>query len=236
MKPKLTHHIQESLKKSYGAIASEFDQTRKVPWQEFNHFLAYTKHGGNAIDLGCGTGRLYEFLKQKKVNYWGVDHNEPLLEQAKKNYPEAHFELTDISDPHLPEEEFDNAYCIAAFHHIPGKDLRKKTVDHFYDLLKPDGVLVLTVWNLFQWKYAKVFLKAIFSFFLHFGFKYAWNDLWIKWGSYPLKRYYHAFTPKEFLSYFQDERWGIEDFYFTRKGKKVSFWRSFNFILIVRKK
>ncbi|MBU0577473.1 methyltransferase domain-containing protein [Patescibacteria group bacterium] len=235
MRKKLINQIKEKVKTSYSAIAHEFDATRKAPWQEFNHFLAYTKHGGNTLDLGCGNGRLYEFLKQKKVNYLGVDHNSHLLEKAKENFPEARFQLEDMMDANLPEGAFDNIFCIAAFHHVPDKKMRKKVANDIYRTLKTDGILILTVWNLFQFKYLKAILRAIGSCVLHLGLKTAWNDLWIKWGNYPMKRYYHAFLPKELLSYFASDKWKIEEFYFTRKGNRVSFLRSFNLVLIARK-
>jgi SAM-dependent methyltransferase len=198
--------------------------------------LAYTKHGGTVLDLGCGNGRLYEFLKPKKVRYLGIDHNSHLLDKARKSYPEARFQLADMTDMDLPEGGFDNVFCIAAFHHIPGKTMRKKVAKSIHRSLKPDGILILTVWNLFQFKYFKALLKAVLICILHLGLKTAWNDLWVKWGDYTIKRYYHAFLPKELLKYFPSKNWEIEEFYFTRKGSRVSFLRSFNLVLIARKK
>jgi len=175
-------------------------------------------------------------LKQKEVQYLGIDHNSHLLDKARENYPEARFQLDDMTDINLPEAAFDNVFCIASFHHIPGRKMRKKVVQSIYHSLKPDGVLILTVWNLFQFKYLKALLKAILVCILHFGLKTAWNDLMIKWGNFPVKRYYHAFLPKELLKYFPSKNWEIEEFYFTRKGNRVSFLRSFNLVLIARKK
>jgi len=96
--------------------------------------------------------------------------------------------------------------------------------------------LILTVWNLFQWKYVGALLRAVASWALHLGFGHAWNDVWIKWGNYPIKRYYHAFLPSELRPYFENDRWEIEEFYFTRKGHRVGFWRAYNLVMIVRKK
>ncbi|MBN1258712.1 class I SAM-dependent methyltransferase [Candidatus Peregrinibacteria bacterium] len=236
MRQKVLEHIRRQVLASYAAIAAEFDVTRQNPWEEFRHFEAFVRHGGRVLDLGCGNGRLYEMAKPKEVDYLGVDHNSRLLEKARARFPDARFELADMMDLRLPEEAFDNVFCIAAFHHVPSKELRQKVVDDIYNALKPDGIFILTAWNLFQPKYLKPLVKAVLSFVLHFGFKYAWNDVWIKWGGYPIPRYYHAFLPAELLSYFSDKRWEFEDFYFTKKGNRVSFWRSFNLVLIVRKK
>lgn len=235
MRKKVINQIQGKVKSSYSAIASEFDQTRKVPWREFNHFLKYIKHGGSVLDLGCGNGRLSEFLQQKEVKYLGFDNNSELLEKAKVNYPTSKFQLYDMLDANLPNNTFDNILCIAAFHHIPSKKMRKKVADSIHKSLKKDGILILTTWNLFQLKYIKEIITSIFSSLMHIGLKASWNDLWIKWGKYPIKRYYHNFMPNELLSYFPKNKWKIEDFYFTKRGDRVSFLRSFNILLIVRK-
>jgi len=221
---------------SYSQFASEFDKTRQRQWPEFEHFLAYTRKGSTVLDLGCGNGRLYEFLQPKQLNYLGVDHNSHLLDIARKNFPEAKFQLDDMMDLKLEEGAFDNVFCVAAFHHVPTKKMRKKVLADIHKSLKDDGVLILTTWNLIQFKYLKQLLRSILRSILTLGFKGAWNDLFIKWGNYPIKRYYHAFLPKELLALFSEKDWEIEEFYFTKKGKRVSFLRSFNLILIARKK
>lgn len=237
MKRRYIHLIQEQLKASYSAIADEFDATRQKPWEEFHHFLGYVRHGSQVLDLGCGNGRLYGALAGRGVDYLGVDHNSQLLEKAQAAYPEARFALADMMDLHfLPEEAFDTVFCVAAFHHIPGRSARREVLEQIHRALKPDGVLIFTVWNLFQWKYVGALLKSIVSWALHLGLKYAWNDLWIQWGNYPIKRYYHAFLPSELRRYFENGSWEIEEFYFTRKGARVGFWRSFNLVVIARKK
>ncbi len=236
VKKKFVKNIAEQVKASYSQFAGEFDQTRQRQWPEFDHFMAYTRKHAKVLDLGCGSGRFYDFLQPKEVSYLGVDHNSHLLDLARKNFPEGNFQLDDIMDINLEEEAFDNVFCIAAFHHIPTKKMRQKVLADIHHALKPDGIFILTVWNLFQFKYIGQLLKAALRTVISLGFKGAWNDLWIKWGNYPLKRYYHAFLPSEFIRLFDENSWKIEELYFTRKGKRVRWFRSFNFVLIARKK
>ncbi len=235
MRKKTADQIRQGVVESYGAIAGEFDQTRVRPWPEFESFSRYIRSGDKVLDLGCGNGRLFEVLKAKSVDYLGVDNNSALIEKAKRRFPEAEFQLCDMVDLELPDRCFDVVFSVAAFHHIPGKALRAKSVRQIHRVLKDRGVLVLTVWNLFQWRYAKAWAQSLLSFLLHLGFQCAWNDLWIAWGNFPLKRYYHAFLPNELLRHFPKTEWTIEDFYFTRKGSRVKFWQSFNLCLVVRK-
>ncbi|MFH0838336.1 MAG: methyltransferase domain-containing protein [Patescibacteria group bacterium] len=236
MKKSYISDITNKVKASYSQFAGEFDQTRRQQWPEFDHFLVYTKKHAKVLDLGCGNGRLYDFLRPKEVTYLGIDHNSHLLELARRNFPEARFRLDDLMDLQLEEEAFDNVFCVAAFHHVPSKKMRQKVLADIHKSLKPDGILILTVWNLFQFRYFSALIKAILRAVLTLGLKGAWNDLWIRWGNYPLKRYYHAFRPTELMALFSQKLWEIEEFYFTRKGKRVRWFRSFNFVLIARKK
>ena len=236
MKNARVRKITESVNASYSQFAEQFDQTRKQPWPEFHHFLAYTKKRAKVLDLGCGSGRLYEFLRPKQVSYLGVDHNAHLLGLARKKFPEARFQPGDLTALALEEEAFDNIFCIAAFHHVPSKKMRRKVLKDMHRALKPGGLLILTTWNLFQWKYAVEILKATLRSLVTLGRKGAWNDLWIGWGNHPLKRYYHSFLPGELKALWQQSAWTIEEYYFTRKGKRVRWFRSYNFVLILRKK
>ena len=236
MRKKHSNIIRDLVTKAYNSIAGEFDQTRKVQWLEFHEFLEYVENDVKILDLGCGNGRVYELLKEKKIDYLGIDNSSGLIEKARANHSNANFEFADMVDLDLPDNSFDIIFSIASFHHIPGKKLRIQAIKEMHRVLKSDGILILTVWNLFQWKYLKCLIKSILSSIIHIGLKYAWNDLWIKWGKHPIKRYYHAFLPSELIRYFDNRRWKIEKFYFTHKGSKVKFWQSFNLCLIARKK
>jgi ubiquinone/menaquinone biosynthesis C-methylase UbiE len=235
MRKKHVDKIRQQVKETYSSIAGEFDQTRKNLWLEFEHFLDYVKSDSKVLDLGCGNGRLYSLLKEKKVDYLGVDNNEALLKKARENFPDAEFKIGDMVSLDLPDESFDVVFSIAAFHHIPGKKLRHQVTKEMHRVLKPDGILILTVWNLFQWKYFWDFLRAILLSIFHLGLKYSWNDLWIRWGSHHAKRYYHAFLPRELKKYFRRD-FKIEEFYFVKRGSRVKFWKSYNICLIFRKK
>jgi ubiquinone/menaquinone biosynthesis C-methylase UbiE len=236
MRKKFSDKIRHMVKETYNAIASEFDKTRKAQWLEFQYFLEYVENHVKVLDLGCGNGRIYELLKSKKIDYLGIDNNSSLLEKARENFPDARFQLGDMVDLDLPDKSFDAVFSIASFHHVPGRKLRRQTVNEMHRVLKSDGILILTVWNLFQWKYFIDLIKATASFIIHLGLKYSWNDIWIKWGHHPAKRYYHAFLPNELLSYFKKTKWKIKEFYFVRKGTRVKFWKSYNICLITQKK
>lgn len=55
--------------------------------------------GKTILDIGCGLASYYEFLRARglKVNYIGYDIVEPFIKVNRERFPEAHFELRDIS-------------------------------------------------------------------------------------------------------------------------------------------
>lgn len=55
--------------------------------------------GKTVLDIGCGLASFYEFLRARgtSVNYIGYDIVEPFIEVDRQRFPEAHFELRDIS-------------------------------------------------------------------------------------------------------------------------------------------
>ncbi len=70
----------------------------------------------SVLDLGCGRGDFYGFLKSKgiRVTYTGIDLNENFIEEARRAHPEASFMVRDIEEEAL-EGEFDIALAIGVF-------------------------------------------------------------------------------------------------------------------------
>ena len=47
--------------------------------------------GKSVLDVGCGLGDLYNYLKDRNVGYTGCDIVPEMVEAARKKYPEAKF-------------------------------------------------------------------------------------------------------------------------------------------------
>lgn len=196
MNRKTAKKILQKVKKDYNKIASEFDQTRKRDWEEFEKLLPYLKDNQKMVDLGCGNGRFFRFLKKhKKIKYTGIDISENLLKEAKKAFPKAKFISGDLLDIPI-KEKVDTVVSIASLHHIPSKKLRQKAVKEMGGILKKDGILMIMVWNLFQPKYKKYIWKARIKSLLSLG-KYDMRDTFIPWGKTGVDRYYYAFESEE---------------------------------------
>jgi SAM-dependent methyltransferase len=113
---------------------------------------------GRLIDLGCGTGRL--LLPFAARGYWvlGVDLSEVMLKVAGAKAAAAGVEvhllranLVELNG--LADQTFDYAACLfSTLGMVTGLMQRQQVVAHVYRLLRPGGLFVLHVHNLwFNW-------------------------------------------------------------------------------------
>lgn len=195
MKEKVAQKLLKKVIKDYSHISEDFDQTRQHQWKEFEAFLPYLKENSSVVDIGCGNGRFYKFLKEKlKTHYTGIDNNPELIKIAKKTFKEANFIQGDLLKIPLKTASIDTALEIASLHHIPTKKLRLEAIKELYRILKNNGIAIITVWNLFQPKYKKYVWKARLKSL--FG-KYEARDTFIPWSKTGINRYYYAFKAQE---------------------------------------
>jgi len=237
MKQEVVNRIIQENRRGYNQIAEKFSNTRKYPWREFNTFKAYVKHGQAVLDAGCGNGRLYNFLLDKKINYSGLDSSKQLIAIAKREHPNINFGVGDITVMPYPDNSFDVIFCIATLHHIPGDKLRQKVISEFRRVLKPGGYLLMTNWNLFnlQWWPAlmKYSLKKLFG-----QNQLDWRDVQKPWkdnyGAVTTNRYLHAFTKNEVKEILKRNNFShIEQFY-SKKYSPANWIRGFNLVSIAR--
>lgn len=73
----------------------------------------------SVLDVGCGTGDLYPFLKtrNKGISYTGVDISTAMIEKAKQKWPKANFVYNDFMSPNFPEIncQYDYVFGIGSF-------------------------------------------------------------------------------------------------------------------------
>ncbi len=188
-------YLLNRVREDYNLIAEDFSRTREKPWLELGPLMDYALPGDNVLDLGCGNGRLIEFLKNRKISYIGVDTSEKLVEIAKKKYPEYEFKTSESLKLLFSENQFDKIYSIAVLHHIPSNEFRKQFLLEAKRVLKSGGLLIVTVWK-FCWL-KEIYLRIKFGILKIFGFsKLDFGDIWEPWSD-KTNRYYHCFTKIE---------------------------------------
>ncbi|QDU09835.1 glycosyltransferase [Gimesia aquarii] len=97
------------------------------------------------LDIGCGTGRLGEGLKERqKCHVTGIELDETAANQTKKRLDKVVIQNVADVDFHFPENQFDCIVCADILEHLrePG-DLLKK----IRSWLSSDGSLVISIPN-----------------------------------------------------------------------------------------
>jgi len=195
MDAQYAEYLLEKTTEDYNLIAKQFSSTRRFIWRGLESLSQYVLPREKVLDLGCGNGRLLQIFKDIDIDYIGVDSSEKLIEIAKRIYPGARFQVANALNLAFPNNYFDKVYSVAVLHHIPSKELRLQFLRGVTRVLKPGGLLVLTVWDLGNLRGWKLNLK--FGILKILGkSKLDFNDVFVPWGK-TCQRYIHCFTKRE---------------------------------------
>jgi len=248
MRPEIARKILEKTKEDFDKISEHFSATRQWLWKVMTSFLTYVKEWDKILDIGCGNGRLYELLKEKNIFYVGIDNSEKLIEIARRKFEisskfkiqnsKPQFLVADALDLPFQNEEFNHVFMIAVLPHISSRKLQEKVLKNAYRVLKKEGHLFITCWNLFQPKYLWLNLKnrlANPKIYQGLGVR----DFFIPWrfqeGKIIIQRFYHAFTKKELKKLLKKTGFRVKEIYYESQGKKSNLLKGFNLISIAKK-
>jgi len=140
----------------YQSVSKEFSLTRQQPWEGWNRAVedavdvlgvGYTV---KVLDLGCGNGRFYDFVRKKieNIEYTGVDINNDFIKEAKEKYKEVRFIKEDVFlNLGKIKGKFNIVCAFGVTHHIPDDSFRFQWFGELPNLLDKKGMLILTFWN-----------------------------------------------------------------------------------------
>ena len=201
MKRDYAEYLLNKTNEDYNLIADHFASTRMFPSKDLKELGNYAQPGDKILDLGCGSGRLFAVLKDKQVEYVGVDNCEKLIKISQKDYPGTRFITTDGLNLPFSADSFDKIYCIAVLHHIPSSELRLAFLKEARRVLKPTGILILRVWDLWRRAAGKRLLVKFTLLKIMGRSQLDLKDVLLSWrnptGKIITSRYFHAFTLKE---------------------------------------
>lgn len=85
--------------------------------------------GGAVVDIGCGTGRLCQLAARYAGRVVGVDYDETLISQARRENttPNIEFRVGDVTSA-LLNERFDLAMLVAVLEHIEDVDTLLRSI------------------------------------------------------------------------------------------------------------
>jgi ubiquinone/menaquinone biosynthesis C-methylase UbiE len=205
------HHLLEETRQDYNLIAKNFARTRKELWPEIKFlFKNYLKEKDKVLDLGCGNGRWYQLIQKYNVDYVGVDSSEELIEIARESYPQVKFEIEEALYLPFSDNYFDKVYSVAVLHNVPSEELRLDFLEEAGRVLKPGGLLILTVWKINQLKqYLLLFKYTILR--LIGKSKLDPGDVLRSWGKKGVEIYYHFFSKEELTALAKKAGFEVKD-------------------------
>ena len=97
--------------------------------------------GMNILDLGCGTGILFDMLRRRigqNGSVTGVDFSIEMAQKAHRNFPFANVNVINADATVLPftDSIFDMAVAFSAFPHFSDQ---QKAIDETHRVLKPQA-------------------------------------------------------------------------------------------------
>ena len=215
----------------YDKFANLFSATRQRPWSDFLSFERYIERGARVLDLGCGNGRLVDFLTNYGVQYVGVDVSSGLIEEARRLHPKNQFTLSDMRTLPFPDASFDQIYAIASFHHLEKEIDREATLRELKRVLVPGGEIIMTNWNLqSQWAKKKIasgkYVKTGAS-----GYSVPWRS---PFGDKLADRYYYSFSLSEIEELFTQNGFSVLENCYIKKGERSDVENGENILTVVK--
>ena len=228
----IAHSIRQEVAAGYDSVAAAWHISRQKPWSEWRYIRALAQSIQSTdlqiLDIGCGDGRLASLFAatMPKYTYTGVDISAQLLAIARQQYPKQKFVLADGA-VYRTQEPQDMLCAVASLHHVPTRSAQRDFLRTAHQNLKKDGVLFLTVWNLWQPKYLGAVIRSMLcgrGLLARIPFQRGWRR--------PL----YAFTLRS-LQHVAEEA-GFREIQIWYEGKNARtqyWWRARNIVLTARK-
>jgi SAM-dependent methyltransferase len=107
--------------------------------------LGYPGEREQALDFGCGLGRLTQALAPHFAHATGVDISRPMIARARE-FHAAVPNLTFVHNPEpnlrlFPDDQFDLIYTTIVLQHQPDAATIRSYIAEFKRILKPGGLL-----------------------------------------------------------------------------------------------
>ncbi|MEP7028697.1 MAG: class I SAM-dependent methyltransferase [Candidatus Eisenbacteria bacterium] len=99
--------------------------------------------GREVLDAGCGSGFFVEHFLERGATVTGVDLTDVAVERLGGRFPQARFQVGDLST-WRPDRPYDLVSCFDVLFHIVDDDAWDAAMTNLADAVKPGGWLVFT--------------------------------------------------------------------------------------------
>ncbi|KTD53793.1 methyltransferase [Legionella santicrucis] len=141
----MSNSFANKIKKAYDNIAKIWHEKRDwyIEQPSIDEMITQLHSGATILDVGCGSGKpIAAYLKNHGFPIYGLDISPKQIEYAKQIIPEKNLFIADIFD-FSTKMRFDAIVCWFMLFHIHAS-LHETVLKKFYDLLKPEGLLLIT--------------------------------------------------------------------------------------------
>lgn len=239
MKESVAQKLIEGTRDGYDTIAAHFSQTRQAPWPEVQNLIDLYLHPTDKIlDVGCGNGRVADLTDKIKADYTGLDLSGELIAIARKLHPQQQFVVGNMMHTDFADNTFDAIMMIASFCHIPSKAHRIQTLQEMSRITKPGGILMMTNWNKYQWRFAGLRARSLLNL-LRGRNQLDYGDMLVPWKNQQrgviTQRYYHFFTAREMIRLARAANLTLIDQYYETQGTHRGKHGAANMVTVLQK-
>lgn len=112
----------------------------------WSHVLKLAEIGQKVLDVGCGSGNIYEVFYRNRFNpgrFVGLDIRKQTIEQNKTKFPKAEWQAVDIVKEALPNDDWDIITSFETLEHV-GKQNVATVLDNIKQVAKPNTTILIS--------------------------------------------------------------------------------------------
>ncbi|MDA8039778.1 MAG: class I SAM-dependent methyltransferase [Actinomycetota bacterium] len=121
----------------------------------------YYSRDSTVLDLGCGIGRIAQYVAPRCDHFWAVDVSQSMLDMARERLGAAkrvsYALCEDVAFASVPSDSVDLAYAVLVLQHLEREDAFL-LLEELRRVIKRSGVVVVTYPNLASETYLKCFV------------------------------------------------------------------------------